>query len=259
MKLSSNSFILRYLKGASAVAGALLFLALMLSAPAALAQGTLALRWQTCAPDGPAVMEPACSSNLGQVQLALSFRPDTAVASVIGWNMVLDIATDADPLPPWWQLQPGGCRQNQLFTVTPSGAEGQCLDRWSQTGASLVQLVSYPRLGGDTRQVRLVLAVAVPTADAFDLSAGQSYLAALLAVRLGLTQGTGACAGCTSPACIVFNSLEVIRLPKGSAPPLVLSSPEGIRGNQATWGAATACTSVPTRSRTWGQIKALYR
>lgn len=252
----SRESIKYHLKGASVLAGALL---LFSCGSPAHAQGQLALRWQSCAPDGPPFIAPSCASNNGELRLALSFRSDSAITSVIGWNMVVDIVTDAAPLPPWWQLQPGGCRENQVFANAPGGAQGACIDAWSAAGASLVQLVSYPRAGGDTRQLRIVLAVAVPTPNAFDLTASQSYLGALLSVRLASTQGAGACAGCTSPACIVFNSLELIRIPKETGTPIVFSAPDGIDGNQATWGAAQACSTVPTRSRTWGQIKALYR
>lgn len=131
------------------------------------------------------------------------------------------------------------------------------MDAWSQSGSATVQSLIYPGPSGDDRHFRVILGVGVAGADAFTLTAGETYLAGILTIRF---VGTSTCSGCTSPVCFVFNSAQVTRLPgaAGGSPPAFVT-PSPAFGNQATWGAGTACGIVPARARTWGQIKSLYR
>jgi hypothetical protein len=69
------------------------------------------------------------------------------------------------------------------------------------------------------------------------------------------------CVGCLVPVCLYFNSLECDQ-PDNHVPlvPVFTAAPSG--GRQfVTWqgGAGANCASVPTRNRTWGQVKSLYR
>lgn len=239
-------------------------LGLLLLAPAgAAAQGELSARWGACGTSGTANSDPAliCQGDFGERRLVLSFVPQAEVTQVVGWTLVLDLASDAATLPSWWQVQFGGCRYtvpSQFVAVTPLGGE-DCLDPWSATGSALVQSLIYPRPGGDGRQLRVILGVGVAAPDAFTLEPGGQYLAGILAIRFaGTTSNT--CPGCAAPVCFVFNSAEIHRTPGapgGDPAPFVGSSTTN--GNQATWAGGIGCASVPARTRTWGQIKNLYR
>lgn len=218
------------------------------------------MRWSDCTSGGVVNVVPSCQFNSGERRMVLSMVPGADVGAVVGWTLVVDLASDAATLPDWWQVQPSGCRAGQIVAGTPTGTEGGCVDAWSSAGASVVQSILYPRPGGDARQLRLILGVGVPAGDAFALTAGETYLAGILAIHFARTVPPGECAGCTEPVCIVFNSAEIVRSPgaPGESPqPYVTASPEF--GNQITWGDGTACAAVPTRNRTWGQVKALYR
>jgi len=218
------------------------------------------MRWGACAPAGSADRVATCAGNIGEAQMMLSLAPQADVSQAVGWTLVVDLVVDTDPVPPWWQLQPGGCRDGQLHLAAPTGLEGDCLDVWSANGAALIQGVLYPRPGGDTRQLRIVVSVALPAPDAVTLLAGQRYLASTIGIRFGMTTGTDVCAGCLTPACLVFNSAEIQRLPGAPDPqPLPFVTPESGSGNQVTWNSGSSCSIVPVRARTWGQIKALYR
>ena len=190
-----------------------------------------------------------------------SIAPSVALTQVVGWTLVVDFASDAATLPPWWQVQPGGCRYttpNQFVAAIPFGTE-ECTDVWSATGSSLVQSYLYPRPGGDVRQFRLILGVGVSAPDAFSMNAGETYLAGILSINfVGTTSGE--CPGCTAPVCFVFNSAEIHRAPGAPGdPPAPFVTPSPAFGNQATWAGGTGCASVPVRGRSWGQIKSLYR
>ncbi len=221
------------------------------------------MRWTVCPPSGAVDLPPAgyCVNDIGERRLILSFVPPAEITQVVGWTLVLDLASDDSPLPPWWQVYPGGCRDTdpaQFVAGIPDGSE-ECSDPWSAIGSSVVQSLIYPRPGGDDRQLRVILGVGVAAPDAFTLNAGEPYLAGILSIHFaGTTSGT--CPGCTSPVCFVFNQAEVHRVPGapgGDPGPFVTPSPSF--GNLATWGGGTACAAVPTHNRTWGQIKTLYR
>jgi hypothetical protein len=73
-------------------------------------------------------------------------------------------------------------------------------------------------------------------------------------------EGFGVCAGCATAACMVFNSLELFTF--SGAGQLFIEAAD-VR-NWATYQGGDVGTDVcpngtPTQSRTWGQIKALYR
>lgn len=229
----------------------------------ALAQGEVGARWSGCAPSGAeeANPGPACLTDFAERRLVLAITPQVEVTEVVGWTLVLDIASDAATLPAWWQVQQGGCRYTvpgQFVAGVPDGFEG-CDAPWAQTGSALVQSLLYPRPGGDGRQMRVILGVGVAAQDAFTLEGGGQYLAGILTIRFaGTTSGT--CPGCSAPVCLVFNAAEIHRLPGvpgGDPSPFV--TPAAGNGNQATWAGGIGCASVPARARTWGQIKSLYR
>jgi len=235
-------------------------LALATEAPPSRAQGELAVSWADCAPNGVLNVLPNCQFDIGERRLYLSFSPAAAADQVVGWALVLDIASDAETLPDWWQVQPGGCRDGQVVAVLPTGQEGGCMDAWSASGSAVIQSFLYPRPGGDARQLRMIIGVGVTADNAFSLAGGESYLAAPIAIRYAKTVPPGECAGCNQSVCFVFNSAEIVRLPGApGAGPQPLVTPAPATGNQATWGGSVACAVVPARGRTWGQIKALFR
>jgi hypothetical protein len=99
-----------------------------------------------------------------------------------------------------------------------------------------------------------------------NLSGGQEYFSFNLAIDNSKTVGTGACAGCTTPACIFLSSVNV------TTPVLAndvrLTGPSnGFDSDFSTWqggggvvvGGMTNCpAATPTQKRAWGAVKALY-
>jgi hypothetical protein len=242
---------------------ALLVSGLFLAAPGAHAQGEVAVAWSACAPSGASNFDPTsqCATGFSERRLVFSIVPGATLHDVAGWTLVVDFVSDAATLPPWWQVQPGGCRfttPNQFVAAMPFGTE-DCTDVWSAAGSALVQSYLYPRPGGDVRQFRLILGVGVSAPDAFSMNAGETYLAGILSINFAKTT-SGECPGCTAPVCFVFNSAQVQLVPGAPGiPPTPFVTPSLAFGNQATWAGGTGCASVPTRGRSWGQIKALYR
>jgi hypothetical protein len=71
--------------------------------------------------------------------------------------------------------------------------------------------------------------------------------------------GTSPCAGCGVGACLVLNSVELVRLPGAPGGDATLTQPAEAGSNFANWQSGAACVAVPARNRSWGQIKSLYR
>ena len=140
------------------------------------------------------------------------------------------------------------------------------LDNWA-SGQSAGGIGAYNIGIAGPNTARVVAALAVPASALADLFAAQEYFSYNLTINNAKTVGTGACAGCTTPACIVFNSVKVTT--QVAANDRTLSGPtNGTDSNFCTWqgGAGTdsnrgvGCpAATPTRNSTWGKVKSLYR
>jgi hypothetical protein len=106
----------------------------------------------------------------------------------------------------------------------------------------------------------------VPPTALQDLAGGQEYFSFNIGISNVKSVGTGNCAGCSTPICIVFNSINLTT-------PIVtnnvkLSGPSnGTDADFATWqggagviveGTPGCGAATPTRNSTWGAVKAMY-
>jgi hypothetical protein len=65
------------------------------------------------------------------------------------------------------------------------------------------------------------------------------------------------CTGCGIPACLTVAKIDIIQL----APLPIITQTAAATRKHITWqGGTPGCTgATPTRNRTWGAIKAIYR
>jgi hypothetical protein len=116
-----------------------------------------------------------------------------------------------------------------------------------------------------------VAAVAVPPTAFAALVSGQEYFAFMVRIQHTKTVGTGQCAGCCTPVNLVFNAIKVVT-PVAADDRTITGPTNGIDSHFARWQggfqtyaqsasmAPPPCgESVPTRARTWSELKALYR
>jgi hypothetical protein len=237
--------------------------AMLFVASSALAAG-VNLAWNNCASEGGvANRTSACAVNTGTNVLTGSFVPSIDRTGVTGVECVLDIIVGdgTSAIPAWWDINGvGSCRSGALgANPLVNGANTICND-WSG-GTSLGGLAAYNQGGtiapaNQPAHRRIVCAFAV-AAPGVDVPANAEYFAFNVTVNNSKTVGTGACAGCATAACIVFNSINVVA---GTATHDLLSGGATASGSdQATWqGAGPNCQLVPTKSATWGQVKAMY-
>jgi len=238
------------------MAGALL----ALTAGIASAQGGINLGWGDCG-GGPATLSKtfACTSNtLTGAIIVASAVAGTDMANLDGEESEIILQTNQPALSNFWQMQAGGCRQNQIsasFDFT--GGPFTCIDAWS--GGASGGMNYTPAFGGPNRaQIRTIAAIpgdeAITGTDEYYF-----YKITLLGTKI---TGNGSCAGCTDGACFVFTSLKLTQTP-GTGADVILTTP-AVR-QFVTWQAGGAgvtggCpAATPTQNRTWGSVKSLYR
>ena len=249
----------RRLLGMSVVAAMLTFVS-------AAHAGGVNLRWNNCFGEGTGADNRtfACASNAGTNLLVASFVLDADIAQVSGNELCIDLISQTPTLPAWWEMKDlGTCRAPALgFNTVANGADVVCID-WAQAqstggvGAYNANLGSIDA-GLVAQHRRLVIALAVALAGVQDLVAGTEYFSCNVPISNTRTVGTPSCAGCTTPVCIVLNSLKVTTL--SGADDVTLGSGTAAGTNIVTWqGSGADCQAVPTKNVTWGAVKALYR
>jgi hypothetical protein len=232
-----------------------LFLAL---APAhAGAAEEMRLTWGDCGVDGRSVQPFNCNQPAFSRSFYVAACPADSLTLVVGASMVFDVITDSAVLPDWWRLAIGECRAGKLAADADFTATTSCVDAWNLEGGALVQ--SYTtRPGGGANQTRLVATAGVTGVHAVTLPGGEPR--ALIRVFMYLSDAaSGTCAGCATGACIVVNSVELVRVPGAPGGDQTLTQTAEPGSNFVTWQSGASCITVPARNRTWGQIKALYR
>jgi hypothetical protein len=246
-------------------------LLLALTASLASAAAGVNLRWTECFGDaGASNRNSTCASNTGSQAMMGSFELGADLGDVSGLEIVVDIATASPTLPAWWAFKNvGTCRQASLgmgSALSPNAAN--CAD-WSN-GAPAGGLAAYNIGIPDPNTARIIggIAEALPLSQ---LVAGQEYFGFSVAINNAKTVGTGACAGCSVPACIVLNSILCATPPVAGVPSrdTKVSGPtNGTDSNFCTWqggagvntGRGTGCPSAtPTHNTTWSSVKSLYR
>ena len=260
-------------------------LTLVLAAPATAATTPpgLNLRWDTCYDDGGTSNKLfACNTNTGANSLTLSFVLDAPMAPVEGMEIRMEIWSSSASLPAWWNMKDAGtCRSTALglnTIVNPSATN--CVD-WS-AGQSAGGIGAYTIGFSGPNMAMVLIATAVPASALAALDPDQEYFIANVTIGHAKTIGTGACAGCDVPVCIVFSQLNVTT-PDIANNRRFIGGANGIESQLATWQnglpvnphilnigvtgggprmSMDGCVLDPstgTNRSTWGSVKSLYR
>ena len=228
----------------------------------------LNLSWNDCGSFGVANQNFACDTNSGTpFQFFASFVGPDSIQTCVSLEFQLDLIFPTSTVQPWWQLrnqtgQTGQCRNGALsgdanFVSGPFS----CADVWAVAPTASVASYTINPFGTQSNRVRLVAIAAVGSADAAAVTPGTEYYAMRFTITKAKTVGTGSCTGCTDGACVVLNRIGVIQ-PNGTPGGNQQIYNEAAGGRRSiTWQSGTGadCNLVPTRTKTWGQIKALYR
>ncbi len=238
------------------IAGAMLTLGASLASAAG-----INLSWNDCGTFGTQNTTFACNSNSGAPFILIgSFIPPAGVDQFLGESAQMDIKTDQATLPDWWAHGTGFCRSTTGMSVSFDFTAGPftCADFFvgAAAGGS-----AYDVGFGTPNRGRLRVTCAVPIDNRGPVDASTEYYAFKVSLLRAKTTGAGSCAGCANSACIVLQDIQLFQPPDQNNDPDITSP---ANRNYATWqlpvdGPAGCVLSTPTKSRTWGQVKSLYR
>jgi len=248
-----------------AIARSALSLALVLLATAVRAESGTNLRWDSCVGDaGTQNKTFSCDTNTGSDVLVCSFEVGAEVLQASGQEVVIDLVASAATLPAWWAFKNvGTCRQLSLTMNTALPLAAVVCSDWS-SGQSLGGIGAYNIgwvLGPGSAQIKI--ATAVPVESLAHLVPGTEYFSCNVVINHAKTVGTGACAGCSVPMCIVFDS-DKITTPVAANNVLLTGGANGPSSFFATWQGPTGPAPVgcpypvPTLRSSWGAVRALY-
>lgn len=216
----------------------------------------LNLGWSDCAGQGfgTANRTFACTSNDGTNTLIGSFVAPSGLTEVTGFAAVLDVQTVSPTLPDWWNF--GACRAGEL-SHSPGFASGPyCTDYFTGSLGGGVYIIGPPK------QARIKEGWAYPVSSPSigPIAEDDEVYAFQVLITNSKSTGLGSCAGCLTPACIVFNEILVTNRPGNVNGNKLITYP-AIRSH-VTWqgGLGILCPdATPARKATWGSIKSLYR
>ena len=237
---------------------------LALSASVASAAG-VNMYWNDCGTGGNGITNKTfvCTNNTANHDFYVSVDPPPGVVNTNGHNHIIDLMSVSSPLPAWWDFKnTGTCRINSLlasgdFSVSVSGGL-DCPDPWAGTGAAGV--AAYTKdFSGDPRRARIIGSIAY-SGPAVAMNAGTEYYSIRMRINSAKTVGTGACAGCLDPVCLVLNQVRIAQ----PAPDPTYAVEMPLVNNYATWqggqvGGEGCPGVVPTQNHSWGKVKSLYR
>lgn len=247
--------------------------AIVASAPVAHAQ--LNLAWNNCITQGNSAVDKAyaCDGSLNGSAFkgVMSFVSPVSINNFVGIQAVVDMGTTTgDPLPDFWRLGVGECRDgNFIFpsslTGIGTGTTGVCRNPWvgANTGGGFQWYTESNGQFAVPGGARVKIAFARDTETS--LTQNQQYIAGvfLLDSFNDVDTGSGLCAGCVVPACLVLNQIELYQTVGSPGGDIIVMSTEATR-RYITWqggaiGGPGCPASVPVRKATWGSVKSLYR
>jgi len=235
-------------------------LLLLLAVPARAFDGEVFLSWDDCALDGAGTADyaAACLFDEGNSPLYCAFTLAQPIDDVVGIEVTVDLQHSQGTLPDWWRLQgKGECRDGSLLANGNFTTQDVCVDPWRDLGGGVALYYAEVQSG----QARMIGNYAIRADSARTLEAGPMYYGLKLLILNQKTTLPGGCTGCTQPACLVLNRVRLLRGPNSIPSEITIEGAGPALANRATWsgGSGADCAIVPVRSRTWGQIKSLYR
>ncbi len=232
---------------------------MVFGASASLASG-LNLRWDGCSDGGVQAKTFLCNTNTGAAfVLYTSVVVPADMPMFAATSALVDIAVDDAALPAWWQTTAGQCSANRIdMGFAASSNTSNCADIW-QGNPNLSVFQVQQGVNGPNK-IRLNGGAAVPAGSELAMIAdGAELVISRVTITRAKSTGTGACAGCLTGACIVFNEAK-LQQPAGIGDYTVTNAATP-GSNFVTWQAGMAQCPIPTpaQNRTWGAVKNLYR
>jgi hypothetical protein len=196
----------------------------------------------------------------GVLTLLGTFMPEHAMPDLAGIDIVTDlqIAGDVTGDAGFWDF--GGANAGAVGSLHTRPSSPGCTaytNTWQPSGSGAGSLGVTNTL--NNTRVRVVALCYRPTA--LSTAANQKMWGIQLSIDASTSVDAGGAptaTGCDKAACIVLNSIQPRTVSGADDTNLTTGS---VFGNQVTINSGTTgqCQAVPTKKRTWGQLKSLYR
>jgi len=240
---------------------------LVVSVGVAYAKGS-SLAWNNCDgattnPGAPFVTFDCTQGNGTVYSLFQNFQLDAALTGIDAAQGIVDMTMVNDAnVPDWWQIF-GGCNDGSLgfayvrgsfcggnsntfcgTTLTPCSGAGPVAEFIGGTPA-------YPSAAPN--KARFILVLARASTSPVTLAAGKHYLWEM-DILIDNPNAPNSCAGCGDAATFTADNLDIFDINSNTT---TITSADA--GNPSACANQTVCNAVAVQSKTWGQLKALYR
>ncbi len=216
------------------------------------------LSWDDCGPAGTSTKSFACDVNTGApLVLVASFTPPANINEFLGIAAQIDI-TVGTQVPDWWKHGSSFCRGTTGLATSFDFTSGPftCTDFF---GGQAAGGFAYEAEFSSPNRARFRIQAAIPVDNKGPISVGTQYYAFKANILKSKTTGGGSCAGCLSEACIVFNSLQLFQPLEANNDPIITAEEDQNWVTYQSLSILDCPANTPTRNRTWGQVKSLYR
>ena len=241
------------------LAASVLLAGLFVSSPTRAGPG-VNLSWDACTEEGGVQNKTfACDTNVGSRTMYGSFVLSANQPHFVGAEIIVDLQAQGSSLPAWWQFTySGACRVDALTTTFDFGSDPgiSCHDPWDGQATGGIGAYSSPAYtGADPNTARLTAVAAVPSTIPQTLTAGTEYYCFKVNISSVKTVGSGSCAGCAVPVCILLTQVRAVQSDNAHED---LTQP--VSSNLVTWQSAQNCPAgLSPQNVTWGQIRSVLR
>jgi len=232
------------------------------------------LSWDDCGTAGIGKQEFACDTNTGApftLVGSLILNPwEQAYDAIVGVSATIAVMGTQEQLPDWWKFGSSGCRGSSALTASfdfQDPGPYTCADPWV---TQMQGMVSYEITSATDARIRV--AGGLPVGETVALDGDTEYYMFKVRIARSRSTGTGACAGCSMPSCLLLDRITLHRSAELNYDIIDTAAIDNI----AYWHGAyiyiwddfenhrsgIGCApDQPTRASrsTWGALKSLYR
>lgn len=173
---------------------------------AAPVQAGINLSWDDCGSAGASRKDFACNTNTGiPFRLIGSIVPNETMGGVVGAEATINVLGTQAQLPDWWKFGADACRGSTALGVSfdfQSDGPYTCTDPWESRAQGMM---TYTIMNATDARIRL--ATAMPEGESFRFESGTEYYVFRLNLGRSRTTATGACTGCSMPACLLLDRI----------------------------------------------------
>ena len=241
------------------------------------AHANINLSWDDCGTAGAENKQFACDTNVGTpFTMVASVNPYQTFDAVVAASGSILVLPTEESLPDWWKFGSGSCRGTTAMSASADFSTGPytCADPWLGVAQTTLMYQTIPSEAGYyPERLRIQVACFMPEGGTATFQSGvESYVFKLRIARSG-SAGTGACAGCTVPVCLVLENVSLYQPPSYNNDLYDTVQQDRL---SASWRSAHLFTwddfehgrsgigcapdfPTPAARTSWGRVKSLYR